>query len=678
MTTTSSDDPLVGHVLDGRYEIISRIARGGMATVYVARDTRLARTVAVKVMHEGLGDDRDFARKFDREARAAARLVHPNIVTVFDQGVGNYRPYIVMEYVSGTTLRALITRDAPLPPQRAVALIEPVIAGLTVAHDNGYVHRDVKPENVLISDRGHVKVADFGLAKAITGDTMTATQGLLIGTVSYIPPELVAEGDADARSDVYSTGIVLFELLTGRKPHTGDTPIQVAYAHCNKDVPAPSTIMSEDWRQNRGHIPPYLDALVQSATARNPDLRPTDARVFLENLRLVKEALTRNVVDDPQLTAHIRQNHVTSTQPTLSETVPQRWKPVSNKAQHRPVTPISPIDIDIRTLTEPRPVSAPTPIEHSKQTASNFIAKPAPAVPVKTIRRRRLLVAAILLTLIGTITATGSWWLLAGQWTQAPNLAGMNRDEAKSSIDKSGLTVSFSDEFSENIPAGIVIRTAPEPDTKVKKGSAIAAFLSRGPERYAVPELVGISQSLAEDAVRGSNLSVGKVTQVFNETTASGIVVDTSTASGTMVPKNTAIDLIVSKGPAPIEVPQLTEKRLDEAKTSLEKLGLQVEVTEANSATVAKGSVISQSPDNGTLKKGDKVKLTVSSGPVMVEVPQTRLMTEAKAKEVITAAGFKVEVKSLPNPISFGMVSYSDPTGGSKAPQGSTITIYLV
>ena len=643
-----------------------------MATVYVANDTRLARTVAVKVMHEGLGDDSDFARKFDREARAAARLVHPNIVAVFDQGVGNGRPYIVMEYVAGTTLRALITRDAPLPPQRAVALIEPVIAALTVAHDNGYVHRDVKPENVLISDKGHVKVADFGLAKAITGDTMTATKGLLIGTVSYIPPELVAEGDADARSDVYSAGIVLFELLTGRKPHTGDTPIQVAYAHCNKDVPAPSVIMAEDWRQSRGQIPPYLDALVQSATSRNPDLRPTDARVFLENLRLVKEALGRNVADDPQLTAHIRQAHVV-TQPT--EPAP-RWAPRNQQTHRRPITPISPIDI--QSFTDPLPTSSPTPIEHSRSATPQIIAKPAPATTTKRIRRRRLLVATVLLAVLTTITAVGSWWVLAGQWTQTPALAGMTRDQAQAEIDKSGLTISFSDEFSEDIPIGTVIRTAPEPAAKIKKGSAIAAFLSRGPERYAVPKLVGISQSLAEEAVRGANLDLGKVTQAFNETVANGVVIDASIASGTMVRKNTVIDLVVSKGPAPIEVPSLSQKSLDEAKSILEKLGLGIDISEANSATVAKGTVISQSPDSGTLKKGDVVKVTISKGPVMVEVPQTRLMTEAKAKEALTAAGFKVEVKSLPNPISFGMVSYSDPGGGSQAPQGSTITIYLV
>ena len=296
-----SGDPLVGRVLDGRYEITERLARGGMATVYRGIDTRLTRTVAVKIMHVGLGDDLEFARKFDHEARAAARLSHPNVVSVFDQGAdavdGNVvRPYIVMEYVEGQTLRDVINAHAPLDPVAALDLLEPVVAALAAAHDAGLVHRDVKPENVLLGDRGRVKVADFGLAKAISSQTQTATQGLLIGTVSYLPPELVTSGHADARSDVYSAGVVLFELLTGRKPHSGDTPIQVAYAHVHHDVPPPSA------HAPRGTVPPYLDALVARATARDPALRPPDGRVLLTQVRRVRAALHAGLADDPELT----------------------------------------------------------------------------------------------------------------------------------------------------------------------------------------------------------------------------------------------------------------------------------------------------------------------------------------------------------------------------------------
>ena len=276
MTTMNNNDPLVGHLLDGRYEILRKLARGGMATVYLATDRRLTRTVAVKVMHDNLGSDQDFANRFDREARAAARLSHPNVVSVFDQGNDNGRPYMVMEYVEGSTLRNLITREAPMEPQRALDLLIPVVSAVAAAHEAGIIHRDLKPENVLISSRGQIKVADFGLARAITAHTATAN-GMLIGTVSYIAPELVTHGHADTRCDVYALGVMLFEMLTGRKPHTGDTPIQVAYSHVHNEITLPSISAPAQWRDTRSAVPAYLDALVVSAAAA-PACRPTDGR----------------------------------------------------------------------------------------------------------------------------------------------------------------------------------------------------------------------------------------------------------------------------------------------------------------------------------------------------------------------------------------------------------------
>lgn len=263
------------------------------------------RVVAVKVMHDGLGDDAEFARKFDREAKAAATLTNPHVVGVFDQGVDQMRPYIVMEFVQGCTLRHVISRQAPLPPMAALDLMESIASALASAHEAGLVHRDVKPENVLIGDRGQVKVADFGLARAVSSQTATATQGLLIGTVSYLPPELVTCGRADSRSDVYSAGVVLFELLTGQKPHTGETPIQVAYSHVHSDIPAPSTLLAgNDPRSmdSRRIIPPYLDALVVACTRRRPEERPLDGRDLLRLVRKARRALSQGILDDPALT----------------------------------------------------------------------------------------------------------------------------------------------------------------------------------------------------------------------------------------------------------------------------------------------------------------------------------------------------------------------------------------
>ncbi len=301
-----SADALVGRLLDGRYDVRERIARGGMATVYRALDTRLDRVVALKVMHRHLAEDDDFVARFVREARAVARLNHPGVVAVFDQGADGEAVFLAMEHVPGRTLRDVVRDETPLPPVRAVALLQRVADALASAHSAGIVHRDVKPENVLLGRGGAVKVADFGLARALENGagqaTATATGGLLVGTVSYLAPELVLGEGADARCDVYACGIVLYELLTGRKPHGGETPIQVAYQHVHADVPPPSAAE----RVGLGTVPDHLDALVARATARDRVLRPTDADVLVRQLGRVRSALDNGLGDDPGLTDDLR------------------------------------------------------------------------------------------------------------------------------------------------------------------------------------------------------------------------------------------------------------------------------------------------------------------------------------------------------------------------------------
>lgn len=342
-----STDPLVGHVLDGRYEISSRIARGGMATVYRAQDLRLGRLVAVKVMHEGL--DPEFARRFDQEAKAAARLVNPHVVSVFDQGTDAGRPYIVMEYVPGCTLRHVVTREAPLDPLRALDLIEPLVSALASAHDEGLVHRDVKPENVLISDRGQIKVADFGLARAVSHQTVTVASGLLVGTVSYIPPELVTKGRADERSDIYSTGIVLFEMLTGRKPHTGESPIQVAWAHVHDDVPRPSEDLARRGSTAASAIPAFLDAIVGTCTSRDPRRRPADGRALLSLVRHARAALVHDRRDDPVL-ARLQ------TDPTVWTSSPTRGRSAALPVDRAPAGPTPEPGVRIHARSPRSPV----------------------------------------------------------------------------------------------------------------------------------------------------------------------------------------------------------------------------------------------------------------------------------------------------------------------------------
>src|SRR3954469_6430188 len=385
----SVGDPMSGRLLDGRYRVGPRIARGGMASVYEATDLRLDRTVAVKVMHPGLGDDDEFAARFVAEARAAARLSHPNVVAVFDQGNDDGTVFLAMELIPGHTLRDTIGKEAPLSPARALALLEPVVSALASAHRAGLIHRDVKPENVLIADDGRIKVADFGLAKAVSTTTQHTATGVLIGTVSYVESEVGFVGRSDARADVYAVGVILYELLTGKKPHEGETPIQVAYKHVHEDVPPPS-------RLSPG-VPDYVDALVARATARDREQRPADASVLLHHLRRVNQAVTSGVRSDRDLVEDLVPRRTADTAEVLSrtgprpDTTPEPWNHAEMAALLAPpreaTATIERSRVPTTTSDRPRPVPPPD--------------KPARPKSAKRPRRRRrgwlVLVLALLL-----------------------------------------------------------------------------------------------------------------------------------------------------------------------------------------------------------------------------------------------------------------------------------------
>ena len=671
VTMTTVGDPLVGRLLDGRYEITQRLARGGMATVYRAVDTRLTRTVAVKVMHVGLGDDAEFARKFDREARAVAKLSHPNVVSVFDQGRdiegSNSRPYIVMEYVAGQTLRDVLNREAPMAPSRALEIMEPVFAALAVAHDAGLVHRDVKPENVLISERGQIKVADFGLAKAISSQTSTATQGLLIGTVSYLPPELVMSGKADARSDVYSAGVVLFELLTGRKPHTGETPIQIAYAHVHRDVPPPSTLPT------RGPIPPYVDALVTRATARDANLRQPDAKVLLGQVRRARIALQRGLRDDPQLTRELR---------TAPAPAPGRPRP-RDRADYEMTQRVSPPPATGRVASHPS--GGPrTVIDAPPPGVSRPVHEPSPerlaAERERRARKRRKgWLAFLLVVMLSASAALAGWYLTEGRFTTAPELASLSRAEAERVATKSGLSVDFSDAYSETMARGRVVSTTPGPGIKIERGSTIHAAVSQGPERYPMPGVVGLSQASAEAAIEKAKLVVGKVANDFSEHLAPGIVLRASEKAGARLKKGTPVDLVVSSGPKPLAITNYQGTPYDAAAAALSNAGFRIVERSAYSTKVAKDLVLKQDPRSGHGSPGETITLTRSLGTQLVTVPNVQRMALPAARKVMRKAGFKTKVQQVGvNRPGVGYVVYSNPGARTEVPKGSTVVLYVV
>jgi serine/threonine protein kinase/beta-lactam-binding protein with PASTA domain len=667
-------DALIGRVLDGRYRVGPRIARGGMATVYEATDLRLDRTVAVKVMHEGLADDDEFVRRFQREARSAARLAHHNVVAVFDTGDDNGTLFLVMEYVPGLTMRDLIRKEAPMSPANALAVIEPVLGALAAAHDAGILHRDVKPENVLMADDGRVKVADFGLARAINSETQhTATGGVLIGTVSYLSPELVVNGKADARADVYAAGILIYEMLTGHKPHQAASPIQVAYKHVHEDIPAPSA--------STPGIPPYVDALVARATARDTALRPADARVLLHQVRRVRNALDHGVISDPEL-----MDDLTPTTPVGGERVPtgelpaqiiepqdlssldpgrQRdgdndrdWGDVYDQEREARVVARRPTPGDER-----RPVIAPTP------------GRPAPAP--RRSRRGPVLLAIILV--LATLAALGGWYLGVARYTSTPGVLNLTEAAARVKLDKSGLSLKVSDEaYSETVARGSVVSTDPGPGGRVLKDGSVNAVVSLGPERHKVPDVRGKTLDDAQQALDAAKLEFGDAVERYDEKVATGRAIGTNPAPATPLRRNTAVDVIVSKGPRPVKIPNYTAKPVAPAQKALERLGFKVETTEVNSDTVPIGRIVTQSPNTGTGKKGDVISLVVSKGPVMVTVPNVVRMGLAAAKQTLEDAGFRVSVREASLYIGVQYVVATDPAGGSKAPQGSTIVVSVV
>ena len=627
---SGAPDPLIGTLVDGRYQVVARIARGGMATVYEAVDTRLDRTVALKMMSAALAEDPGFVTRFRREARAAAQLSHPHVVGVFDQGEAAGIPYLAMEYVPGRTLRDVLRDYGALTPEQALTVLDPVLEALSAAHDAGFVHRDIKPENILISDDGRVKVTDFGLARAVTNNT-TATQGMIIGTVAYLSPEHVERGDADARSDVYGSGICLFEMVTGQVPFAADSPITVAYQHVNADVPPPSSL--------RPTIPPDVDALVATATRRDPDLRYPDCRAFLADVRRVRRTLP-----PPQ--------------------------PLSKDTQD---TLIVPADMATGGGTPPPAVTV--------RPATPAAAAAAAPRAARRRRGRGWLVALLLLLLAVGGAAFAGWYLAAGPGKQVtvPGVIGMDQTAATAALQQVGLRLEVGgEEYSETVAVGLVLSSDPEPGASTAADSVISVVLSKGPERYAVPDVKGKPLAEAEAALVEAKLAVGVITEDWDPAVPDGSVASTDPPVGDELKPGSLVNLVVSKGPKPVKLPNLAGVAVAEAQAQLEAAGLVVTTTEEFSTEYAEGQVVSSTPAKGErVPVGSTVALVVSKGPPPVEVPYLIDMPKDDAVGLLQSLGLNVEINEPPfTPLD--RVISQDPAAGTLIPAGSTVTITII
>lgn len=679
-------DDIVGRVLDGRYRIGPKIARGGMATVYEATDLRLERTVAIKVMHLAFSDDEEFVRRFQREARSAARLSHDNVVSVFDTGDDQGTLYLVMEYVPGLTLRDAIRKEAPMSPLKALTLIDPVLEALGAAHRAGILHRDVKPENVLLADDGRIKVTDFGLARAINSETQhTTTGGVLIGTVSYLSPELVVNGKADARADVYAAGVLIYEMLTGRKPHSADNPIQVAYKHVHEDVPPPSDTIPT--------IPTYVDALVARATARDASLRPADAGVLLSQVRRVRNALEQGVSTDHDLEEDLTPDH-NRTQtlpggPLTAAEVGSPAKPVKKRNSRDEVfdyqsTSAKEDARPSRTSTTKgtgevrKPKAAPVPQQPPNPTPPPKGKLPKSTAPKPPPRRRGpLLLAAVLV--LAALVGYGGWYLGIGRFQQTPSVLDLTQQAATNKLKESGLKFSVvKRSYDEDVPVGRVVSTDPRPNQKITRNGTVKAVLSLGPERHPVPDVTGKTLDEADALLKGSTLTIGTTQEVFNEDIPQGQIVSVDPAVGTPLKRGDQITLKVSKGKKPIKIPDFTNRSFDRAKQRLTRLGFQVQATEDFNTTVPKGNVVSQSPRTSTGFRGDAITIVVSKGPQMVSVPNVVGSGLDAATQTLQKAGFNVKVQHSSVYVGLSYVVGQTPSGDSLAPLGSTITLSIV
>ncbi|HEU0130161.1 MAG TPA: Stk1 family PASTA domain-containing Ser/Thr kinase [Mycobacteriales bacterium] len=613
---TSTADPLIGTVLDGRYRLDARIARGGMATVYQGFDTRLDRPVAVKVMHPALAEDDAFVDRFRREAKAAARLSHPAVVAVYDQGEDGGRVYLVMEHVEGRTLRELIREHGRLSPQQALDVTAGVLEALAAAHAAGLVHRDVKPENVLVSPTGTVKVADFGLARAIEATHHTVADGTLLGTVAYLAPEQVATGAADPRSDLYALGVVLFELLTGTVPFTGGTPLAVAYRHVNEDVPPPSSVADG--------VPRVADNVVLAATRRDADERYPDAQAMLSAVRRARSALGN--AD----TAVVRLDEA----PTLITTLP---------------------------ATPPPPPAVPVTATAAKQRRPK--------------RRRGVLVFwAVALVVLLLAGATG-WWLATGRFARTPSLVGLTPLAATNVAREHGLKVHAADPvFSDAVPAGQVAAQEPGPGSRLKRGSLVVLHLSRGVRTVTVPDVRGKTEQEAKALLKASEIGVTAVARRYDETVPRDRVIGASLAPGAKVRHGATVTLTVSDGPAPVAVPDVRGRAVGDATRALTAAGLQYTVTTEYSDTVPRDQVIDQTPRAGDVPRGTRVALRVSKGPETVTVPELRGDTVEHATAALRALGLTWQVQHVRNGHG-DVVLDQDPQPGARVRVGTRVTM---
>ena len=626
-------DTLIGTVFDGRYRIVRKLGAGGMADVYLAEDQELGRQVAIKILNDRHAADDSFIERFRREAKNAAGLSHPNIVSIYDRGEAEGTYYIAMEFLDGRSLKELIVGRGPAPIKVAIEYARNILAALAAAHRQGIVHRDIKPHNVLIGAEGRVKVTDFGIARS--GASQMTEVGSIIGTAQYLSPEQARGAPVDQTSDLYSAGVVLYEMLTGQVPFTGDTPLEIAMKHLS-EVPRPPS-------EHRPEIPHDLDSIVLRALAKDPSERYQSAEEMDADLARVAEGLPVDPETEEAATAVLSGSGLMAAAPT---------------------------SVIARPPAEP---SLPAP--PGRAPPAGYYGYEGPP------RRRRPVWPWVLSVLLLAAAAGAAWFaytkiqdqLARNNPVPVPLVEGLREPLAKNKIRDAQLVPHVSREFSNTIETGVVISQDPVAGEHLQKNGRVDITVSKGKETVSVPSVIGKSQA---DAV-STLTNAGLVARVFS--VPSNKPVDTVTGQdplpGKTVDKGSKVRINVSSGPADVTVPSVIGLPFDQASAALQQAGFTVSRKDVESDQPA-DTVVNQSP-SGSATPGSAITLEVSKGPKTSAVPDVTSQDEQSARDTLTSAGFKVKVRNqnVTDPGLYGIVLNQSPTGGSQAKQGTTVTM---
>ncbi|MFR9753155.1 Stk1 family PASTA domain-containing Ser/Thr kinase [Nocardia sp. 004] len=663
---------LIGQMLEGRYRIDAPIARGGMSMVFRGVDTRLDRPVAIKVMDPKFAGDPQFLARFELEARSVAKLKHPSLVAVYDQGIDGEHPFLIMELVEGGTLRELLRERGPMPPHAVRAVAEPVLAAIGVAHAAGLVHRDIKPENILISDSGEVKIADFGLVRAVAAANTTSAS-VILGTAAYLSPEQVTSGTADARSDVYAFGVLTFEMLTGHVPFTGDTSLSVAYQRIENDVPSPSAFIAG--------VPPEFDALVTKATAREPVHRFSDANEMVEAVRHISMALQLPDyrVPAPEESAE----HLSAGYQTVApeRAVPDReGQPNRAGAALREQPTPQPVQ-HTKVVTTQHPRLGNNPPDTSDQPAPERQKHPgAPYSPYAGAAgypgtsgpsRRTVWLWVAIVTALTLLVGAGGWWLGFGRYSTVPPIAGLDTDNAIALLQDAGFDTEIRQRASDTIPVGGVVGSDPSAGSEIAKGSTVQVLVSSGkpkvPDVGPGDEVARVNQLIQDSGLRP--VDAGEA----SSTAPKGTLARVEPAPGTVLPLGAQVKVFRSKGSQPVQIPEVRGKSTDEAIRILADTGIEVrETTRQFDRRIGTDLVIGTNPTAGsTVQSGDGVVLLVSNA---IELPDVLGSTVGDARAKLQALGLVVKVRQFA-PMDGSRVVSQIPAIGTNLEAGDTVTL---